>query len=217
MMKSVLLDFSKAETRILEVGCGAGGFSIFASKKCKKCEHVTGIDIGRTRIKMANKLGKRLEGKVSFVVGDAQHLPFKDGSHDIVVCSETLEHVADHLKAFHELVRVTKKLGYVIITVPNNLSLAQLDKLQLSTSYFAVRRSQPKDLHIFNNFVIKKLVNRKDLRVLTKCGVDLIHIPSPRPKIVSLENGLNRLLGRYFHRLHFFCLNIGIIAQKTTE
>jgi ubiquinone/menaquinone biosynthesis C-methylase UbiE len=214
MMKSFGLDLSKAGTKFLEVGCGTGGFCIFASKEC---EHVTGLDIGKTRINMANKLRNRFGKKVSFVVGDAQYLPFRDGYYDIIVCSETLEHVPDHLKAFHELVRVTKRLGYVIITVPNNLSLAQLDKFQLFPSYFAVRRSQPEDLHIFNNFVINKLFERKDLRVIIKRGVDLIYIPSTRPKMKFLESRLNRLFGRYSRRLDFLCLNIGIIAQKTME
>lgn len=214
MMELVGLDFSKAGTKILEVGCGIGGFCIFASKEC---EDVTGIDIGKTRINMANKLRKSFGRKVGFVVGDAQFLPFRDGSYDIIVCSETLEHIPDYRKAFHELVRVTKKLGYVIITVPNYINLTQLYKFLLFPSYFAVKRSQPEDLHLFNIFVVNKLFERKDLKVIIKRGVDLIYIPSIRPKIKSIESRLNRLFGPYPRRLIFLCLNIGIIAQKTME
>jgi len=214
MMKSVGLDFSKTGTKFLEVGCGTGGFSIFASKECA---YVTGLDIGKKRINMANKLRKNFGKKVSFVVGDAQCLPFRDGSYDIIVCSETLEHVPDHKKAFHELIRVAKTLGYVIITVPNNISLAQLEKFRLFPSHFAVNRSQPEDLHIFNIFVIDKLLERKDLRVIIKRGVGFIYIPSTRPKIKSIESRLNKLFRPFSRKLNFLCLNIGIIAQKTME
>jgi len=214
MMNLVDLDFSKAGTTILEVGCGIGGFSIFASKEC---EDVNGLDIGKTRINMANKLRKSVGRKVGFVVGDAQFLPFRDGSYDIVICSETLEHIPDYRKAFHELVRVTKKLGYVIITVPNSVNLTQLYNFILFPLFLRVERSQPEDLHLFNIFIVNKLFERKDLRVIIKRGVDFIYIPSIHPKTKSIESRLNRLFGRYSRRLDFLCLNIGIIAQKTME
>jgi ubiquinone/menaquinone biosynthesis C-methylase UbiE len=212
MIKSVGLDFSKAETKILEVGCGIGGFCIFASERC---EDVTGLDIGKTRISMGNKLRKSLGRKVGFVVGDAQFLPFRDGCFHVTVCSETLEHIPDYRKTFEELVRVTKRLGYVVVTVPNNISLAQLDKLLMFPLRFTVKESQPEDLHFFNTFVVDRLFQRKELKVMIKQGVDFIYIPSSRPKIKSIESLLNRLFGRYPRRLSYLCLNIGIIAQKT--
>lgn len=211
MTKAVGLDFSKAETKILEVGCGIGGFCIFASKET---ESVTGLDIGKTRINMANKLRKSSGKNVSFVVGDAQFLPFRDESLDIIICSETLEHVSNYRKAFRELVRVTRKLGHVIVTFPNNISLAQLNKFPL---YIGDRKSQPEDLHLFNIFVVNRLFERKDLKVMIKRGVDFIYIPSIRPKMKFIESKLNKLLGRYSRTLRFLCLNIGVIAQKTMD
>lgn len=43
-------------------------------------------------------------------------LPFCDGEYEIVLCSDTLEHVPDFMGALRELLRVAKKA--VIITVP---------------------------------------------------------------------------------------------------
>lgn len=48
---------------------------------------------------------------------DIHNLPFKDNEFDVVLCSETLEHVADIHRATKELIRVSKKA--VIITVPH--------------------------------------------------------------------------------------------------
>jgi SAM-dependent methyltransferase len=47
---------------------------------------------------------------------DVHALPFPDGAFDVVLCSETLEHVPDYRAATRELVRVAR--GAVVITVP---------------------------------------------------------------------------------------------------
>lgn len=47
---------------------------------------------------------------------DINHLPYKDNEFDVVLCSETLEHVPDLQKATNELLRVCSKA--VVITVP---------------------------------------------------------------------------------------------------
>jgi SAM-dependent methyltransferase len=48
---------------------------------------------------------------------DIQRLPYPDGAFDVVLCSETLEHVVDLQAATRELVRVAKRA--VVITVPH--------------------------------------------------------------------------------------------------
>ncbi len=48
---------------------------------------------------------------------DIRQLPFKDNAFDVVLCSETLEHVPDLDAATRELVRVCRKA--VVITIPH--------------------------------------------------------------------------------------------------
>lgn len=48
---------------------------------------------------------------------DIHDLPFKNNEFDVVLCSETLEHVADLQRAIDELLRVASKA--VVITVPH--------------------------------------------------------------------------------------------------
>jgi hypothetical protein len=48
---------------------------------------------------------------------DIHELPYEDGSFDVVLCSETLEHVSDFRKATNDLLRVARRA--VIITVPH--------------------------------------------------------------------------------------------------
>lgn len=53
---------------------------------------------------------------IDSVAADMHDLPFGDNSFDVVLCSESLEHVTDLRKATLELVRVASKA--VVITVP---------------------------------------------------------------------------------------------------
>jgi ubiquinone/menaquinone biosynthesis C-methylase UbiE len=63
---------------------------------CKKAKEIFGVDSEQV---------------------DIHQLPYKDNEFDVVLCSETLEHVADIEQATSELLRVSKKA--VIITVPH--------------------------------------------------------------------------------------------------
>lgn len=50
------------------------------------------------------------------VIGDVQKLSFPDETFDCVVCSEVLEHVLDPAQAAHEMIRVLKKNGTLVLT-----------------------------------------------------------------------------------------------------
>jgi len=67
---------------------------------------------------------------------DLHDLPFADRSIDVVVCSETLEHLEEPSRAIHEMLRVARKA--VVITVPHEA--AELTERN--------RRSQPDHAHI---------------------------------------------------------------------
>ncbi len=54
---------------------------------------------------------------VTALSADVHALPFKDNAFDVVLCSETLEHVVDFNRAIEELIRVARKA--LIITVPH--------------------------------------------------------------------------------------------------
>jgi len=102
---------------VLDVGCGTGTFSLeFAKTKAI----VIGIDISRTAIKMANKLAKHASlNNISFVIGDAEHLPFRSECCDICFHSELLEHVLNPELVVKETARVLKKGGLLIASIPS--------------------------------------------------------------------------------------------------
>jgi len=53
---------------------------------------------------------------------DSAHLPFKEGTFDVAICREVIEHVPDTDDTFQEIKRVLKLGGYLLITTPNGLA-----------------------------------------------------------------------------------------------
>jgi len=203
--------------RILEVGCGFGGFCI---KIAKKGGDVVGLDISLSAIRKARNLAKRasIRSQIDFVVGDAQFLPFRDRSGEIVVCSETLEHVHNYDLAFDELVRVTEKGGCLCVTVPNLLStfffecvvLLSLGQPQYVKKFFSVEKE-----HVFHLFKLKKLFSRRDLKIAKIQGTDLFHLSLVMRKALKRDDYLkvpalfeNHGLGRLFGA------TIGVLARR---
>ena len=97
--------------RILDVGCGAGYFSILLSKEGHLC---TGIDLTPGMIEAARVLAEEEKVSCDFRVMDAETLDFADDSFDIVISRNltwTLPHPAE---AYKEWMRVLKKGGRLI-------------------------------------------------------------------------------------------------------
>lgn len=59
------------------------------------------------------------------------HLPFEDGSIDLVICTEVLEHLRAGSALVNEMSRVLSKQGTSIISVPNICSLKSRVKVTL--------------------------------------------------------------------------------------
>ena len=104
----------KESERILDVTCGPGQLSLkIAEKGCEVC----GIDRSEYAIYIAKYLAKRLKKAADFEVGNAEDLPYRDGYFDKVVCSCSLEHFDDDVKALKEMHRVLTPGGSIILTV----------------------------------------------------------------------------------------------------
>ena len=55
-------------------------------------------------------------------------LPFEDGVFDLVICSEVLEHVVHHRSAVSEVVRVLKRGGHLVVSVPRYVRSASVGR-----------------------------------------------------------------------------------------
>lgn len=97
---------------VLDAGCGEG-FTLNKLMLNQIGQSIEGVE----NEKEAIALGKKLFPKANIKQGSIYDLPYKDGSFDLVVCTEVLEHLKYPQKALLEIIRVSKK--YIILSVPN--------------------------------------------------------------------------------------------------
>lgn len=105
-----------AGLHVLEVGCGAGDFSIHLAKEGA---NVVGADFSSTAVELAAAKAIAQKSSAQFQVADAQRLPFADATFDMLVSCECLEHVPVPRVALAEMFRVLKPGGRLVLTTEN--------------------------------------------------------------------------------------------------
>lgn len=96
---------------VLDVGCGVGTY-MRAFRRFTP--HVFGVEIEEERAREAS-----VYGRVTQSPGET--LPFSDGSFDLVLSHEVIEHAADDRAIAVEMVRVLKTAGRLALFCPNRL------------------------------------------------------------------------------------------------
>lgn len=94
--------------RVLDVACGTGNAAIPAAGAGGI---VTGVDITPELLSDAKANADKYGVEATWVEGDAQDLPFDDGSFDVVVSTFGCMFAPDHAKAASEIARVLKPGG----------------------------------------------------------------------------------------------------------
>ncbi len=114
-----------ARTRFIDVGAGAGRHSYEA---LRRGADVTAFDLDEVELKGVDEMfeAMRLEGQVpatgrgTVQAGTILDMPYADGSFDVVLASEILEHVPEDEQAIGELVRILAPGGTLAVTVPRH-------------------------------------------------------------------------------------------------
>jgi len=104
----------KEDERILDVACGTGELSL---KIAEKGSEIHAIDMSENAINIAKRLAKRENISCEFIVGNAEDLSYPNEYFDKIICSSSLEHFTNDLKALKEMNRVLKPKGCVVMTV----------------------------------------------------------------------------------------------------
>ncbi len=103
---------------VLDIGCGAGGKTVYyASLGVKR---ITGLEILEKYREEAENLAKEnnVADKFAFVRGDAADMPFDDETFDTIIMNDAMEHVAEPEKVIEECYRVLKKGGRLYLNFP---------------------------------------------------------------------------------------------------
>jgi SAM-dependent methyltransferase len=99
--------------RVLDVGCGTGGFSRGIAETAAAV--VTGVDSSARFVAFAAEHPAPGHGAVEWVVADAERLPFADATFDRVLLSLVLHQLAEPKAAVAEAFRVLVRRGVTTI------------------------------------------------------------------------------------------------------
>src|SRR6516165_9932867 len=99
------------QSRVLDIASGTGTSALFLAERVG-CE-VVGVDYGSHNVEQSNAgaTARSLDKRVNFRTGDAERLPFPDGSFDAVICECAFCTFPDKTAAAAEFLRVLRSGG----------------------------------------------------------------------------------------------------------
>lgn len=109
--KKIITRCRDADGLVLDVGCGFR--EILSAIKSEKNEAI-GADISYATFKAG------IASIDHAVVCDAESLPFRSASINLVLCIDALEHLTNPVRGVTEINRVLKRGGKAIFSVPNS-------------------------------------------------------------------------------------------------
>lgn len=93
---------------VLDVACGTGDMAVsLVERGCT----VTGVDISEEMLAIARQKAPI----VTFMIADAEHLPFPDASFDAVTCAFGVRNFVHLEQGLNEMLRVLKPGGQLVI------------------------------------------------------------------------------------------------------
>lgn len=120
------------DERVLDVGCGQGRFLLPIARQATTAL-VVGLDISPGVMSALGETIREERLPAVLVVGDAQALPFLDGSFGLVMANHVLYHLADIPAAAREAARVLGASGTFVATTNGRDGMAQMHDLHVAT------------------------------------------------------------------------------------
>lgn len=118
-IREVIAANALEDAEVADLGCGSGLIlcDVLASKPRWRGR---GLDISPAAVTYARRFAvhKKIADRASFQTGDIAQLPFADGSLDLVIASEVIEHMPEPLLVIAEVARVLRPGGQLILTMP---------------------------------------------------------------------------------------------------
>jgi len=165
--------------RVLDVGAG---FGRHVFECARRGADVIALDHAEDEVvQTRSTLGAMVEsGEIGIerfkgvLRGDATALPFGDGSFDVVITSEVLEHIQDDTAAIGEMVRVLRPGGHFAATVP--AWLPEKINWMLSDEYHAPK-SVGGHVRIYSATELKAKLRSAGLRLTGSHRAHALHSP----------------------------------------
>jgi len=218
----LLLEMSgvRKDDTVLDVACGPG---LVACEFAPRASHVTGIDITEAMIEKARALGREKKlGNVEWVCGNADPLPFADGSYSLVITRYSFHHFLDPERALGDMIRVCSPGGRVMVAdvcvgEEHSALYDAMEKMRDESHVHAL--TEPEFTELFAGSGLKDLKRSGyglDADVESLLGASS-HSPEERERILHMieaDIGVNKIgiNARYEDRRLVFTFPIAVFA-----
>lgn len=97
----------------LDVGTRFGEFAFSLAEIMPEGSRIIGLDSDPRTVEQARE--KNGDKGIEFRVGEGAHMEFADGTFEVVALSNTLHHIEDYDAVLHEMLRVLRPGGWLVI------------------------------------------------------------------------------------------------------
>ncbi len=153
----VINKYNLKYTNVLDIGCGSG---LFLNTFLTKAKNKYGIDISEEALK---------NSKNSNIITKCVNLNTEEinlgKQFDTIFCMDVLEHLYLPLDVMFKIKKVLKPGGYLIITLPNDISNIQ-KKLKIIFETTPILDYNQGHIRFFNVKLIKKLIKESGFKLV---------------------------------------------------
>jgi malonyl-CoA O-methyltransferase len=203
------LQFIKMNPRIiLDVGCGTGYATRILQKQYRGAQ-IIGIDLAKDMLQLAQDQ-KGWFSRQHYICADAQAIPLKDASVDLIFSNLTLQWCPDLLMTFCELFRVLKPGGALFFSTLGPDTLKELRASWKKVDDFS-HVNTFKDMHDIGDLLLharfaEPIIDREDLTLTYKHVKNLLKdlkytgshtILGPHQKTLTTKHKLHAMYHAY--------------------
>ncbi|MEO8414422.1 MAG: class I SAM-dependent methyltransferase [Ginsengibacter sp.] len=145
------LNYISTAESILEVGCGSG-FFLKTIRERYPTKKLTGLEINTDDTRDEYILNQTIQ----------QHSSEGHGNYDLVCFYQVLEHISDVNSFLTASIKVLKKSGYLIISVPNNDTIFFKNKTDIFLNF------PPHHMGLWSEGPLNYLTRQFDLKLVNK-------------------------------------------------
>ena len=204
--------------KILDIGCGSGLYT----KSLSSFGETVGLDI-----ESSNLILCRQKGFKKLVQAEANFLPFKDKSFDLIVSFNLIEHLSNDSDFIKEIYRVLKDSCRLILATSafkflwschdvsneHKRRYSRKSLMRILENYFGMERISYTNFILFFPILIGIIIHNLLFRNINKVNGGFIRLPGFINKILLLILRLEALL---IKQLNFpFGISLLCIAKKT--
>ncbi|MEE8054776.1 MAG: class I SAM-dependent methyltransferase [Gammaproteobacteria bacterium] len=162
------------DIQILDVGAGRGGLS---RRLLNAGFSVQGCDLFPDNFDVPGVECRRVDA--------TGHLPYSDGSVDLVLAVELIEHLEDHCGLFNEVSRILRPGGTLAFSTPNIISLKSKLAFLFTGYFYAFPTLDPNQLDPVSQHITPFTLDRYRWR-LAQSGLDITHVRTDKFQRTSM-------------------------------